>query len=375
MPVSTRQASIQRQPSPVVERDGAEAQPSGETLEQLIQSAREERDQLLRQRELERIREEIAALQRGNSTGTMPEGELPEPSVSGTRSSSDGRSKRAGSEEEERPRKIRKRIKEPRIYLGNSLKEHRDFVWDCKVAFQVDQDQFRTDKDKVIWAMQYIGGEPKDAWRSYYERMTDAHEFTWEEFTGFLMDQLADPLNRALDAATQHQRATQREGQNVRSFATYLDTLEAQLPPYAEVHRVQHLFSKLRPSIQRAITNYHKIPPTREELISLASTLEGNLKKESGFHAPKTRLSVSDSKAGPSAKPQSQKPPYSRGEKRERSAPVAQPKSAEVVCYNCNKPGHIKPNCPDLRKGNPNYVPAGQVNTGKGRASRNYRAP
>ncbi|KYG41218.1 hypothetical protein M433DRAFT_76290, partial [Acidomyces richmondensis BFW] len=101
----------------------------------------------------------------------------------------------------------------------------------------------------------------------------------WTEFCSFTKDQLADPINRGLKAATKHQMALQRPDQTVRAFATYLEILESDLPLYSEAYRVQHLYSKLRPEIQRAVTNFHVVLATREELVVLASTLERNLSR------------------------------------------------------------------------------------------------
>jgi hypothetical protein len=99
---------------------------------------------------------------------------------------------------------------------------------------------------------------------------------------------LADSINCTLDAATLHAQALQRKNQTTRSFATYLGVLEEQLTPYTETQRVQHLFVKLRPELQKAVTNYHKISATREALVALCSTLERNLRRTSPAHEERT---------------------------------------------------------------------------------------
>jgi two-component sensor histidine kinase len=99
--------------------------------------------------------------------------------------------------------------------------------------------------------MQYLEGDPKELWYAHFERSFEACERTptWEYYKQYLLDLLADPVNRSLEAATAHSQALQRKDQTVRSFATYLEVLEDQLTPYTEVQRVQHLFTKLRPEL------------------------------------------------------------------------------------------------------------------------------
>ena len=99
--------------------------------------------------------------------------------------------------------------------------------------------------------MQYLKGDLKELWYAHFERSFEACERipTWEYYKQYLLDLLADPVNRSLKAATAHSQALQRKDQTVRSFATYLEVLEDQLTPYTEIQRVQHLFTKLRPEL------------------------------------------------------------------------------------------------------------------------------
>jgi len=141
-----------------------------------------------------------------------------------------------------------------------------------------------------MWAMQYLEGEPKEAWYTRWERMLVAQEpLTWLAFTEFLLDQVDDPVNRRIDAAEKYNTANQKRDQTVRAFATYLDALESQMPQYNEAQLVMHLFAKLRPELRRALTNYHQIPTTREALISLASTLERNVNKSNAINSTQQR--------------------------------------------------------------------------------------
>ncbi|OAL02352.1 hypothetical protein IQ06DRAFT_176790, partial [Phaeosphaeriaceae sp. SRC1lsM3a] len=121
--------------------------------------------------------------------------------------------------------------KSPPEYRGKNLKEHREFCRSCEVAFRLLPEEFTIDDDKVIWAMQYLGGDPRELWYAHYEHSFEALGTTpsWTYFKQYLLDLLADPINRSLDAATAHAQALQRKDQPVRSFATYLEVIEEQL--------------------------------------------------------------------------------------------------------------------------------------------------
>jgi hypothetical protein len=55
-------------------------------------------------------------------------------------------------------------------YKGRTLKEHREFFRSCKIAFRLLPLEFRLDKDKVLWAMQYLVGDLRELWYTHYER-------------------------------------------------------------------------------------------------------------------------------------------------------------------------------------------------------------
>lgn len=67
----------------------------------------------------------------------------------------------------------------------------------------------------MMWTMQYLKGDPREAWYSHWERTSDARKYTWPQFTQFLLDLLADSVNRGLEAAIALPKATQRSGQTL----------------------------------------------------------------------------------------------------------------------------------------------------------------
>jgi hypothetical protein len=321
------------------------------TLEARIAAAERQRDELRALQRLRAIEEEIEHLQDLQQTPEL----TPDPVETSTRSQS------APQAHALAPVRRTLKPKSPNEYRGKNLKEHREFFRSCEIAFRLLPQEFAVDNDKVLWAMQYLGGDPRELWYAHYEHAFEALSLapTWEYFKSYMLDMLADPINRSLDAATAHAQAMQRKDQTVRSFATYLEVIEEQLTPYTETQRIQHLFSKLRPELQRAVTNYHQIPPTREALIALCSTLERNLRRAQPAHEPRTHtMSTRTPRMAPKSQPRGPPPTY----KDKRS----------VTCYKCNKQGHYANECRSTNP-NPNQIPVGVQQTGKGQASQHRR--
>ena len=81
-------------------------------------------------------------------------------------------------------------------------------------------------------------------------------------------------------------------------FVNYLDEIEAELKPYDDGHRRQHLLAKLSLELQYTLNNYQNQPETRTGLIKLTIQLEANLTRRSRLaggssnepqHTPKER--------------------------------------------------------------------------------------
>ena len=185
--------------------------------------------------------------------------------------------KRAGSDSLEGPHSKDRKPADPLLYWGKNIAEHRNFIRACNNAFAIAPCRFTRDAAKVTYAMQFTWGEAREAWFNHYKEKEDKAAVTWEHFKTFLLDQISDPVNRTMEAASRYQAARQQPAQSVQAFATELATWEAQLPAYTEEQQVQHLFSKLQRELCTTITNFREIPKTQASLISLASTVERNL--------------------------------------------------------------------------------------------------
>ena len=223
------------------------------------------------------------------------------------------------------------------------------------IAFGIAPRRFKEEKSRVLFAMQFLKGEPSDSWFQRWETTIDQDAVRWSTFSEHLLDQISDPINRTMEAAGRYQAARQQQTQTVVAFATEMATLEGQLPKYSEEHRVQHLFAKLRPELRRVLTNHHKIPTKRDELISLAATMERN---NFGHVSSNTRIQTAPNRQGnPLKRPPpgpSQVPASLPPRPAQPSLPYAHTPN---MCYNCWETGHIRPDCKNASRPRPAHIP------------------
>lgn len=372
--------------------DASEVRDLDDDTDQLIDEERElahlemEKKRLQIAVATEQARRDIAALQAVLAKGpsehlSVPPSE-PNPRLTGTPLVDD-----SGDEEVPAPRLGSKRPRSPELeqrtmvkhmahpkapsaYHGKNLKEHRDFVYECSLTFRLAPHVYHSDAKKVLYGMQHLHGDARERWKNH-EKIVGADCSSWDEFTDFLLDIIQDPVNRGISTMQRYSEAVQKPGQSIHNFVTYLESLEADLPVYTEEHRLNHLFTKLRPEIRERITNFQHIPQTMDGMVSLAARIEENMRPKHRTIAPrrggdeeterKSRASTPD--------PPKEKGRRSRGDHRGRgrggrgassahrgpTEPNTLPVTAnrggrdlsDVECYTCHKKGHIAPHCPD----------------------------
>ena len=230
-------------------------------LDEQIAQATQTQDRLQKQRQLENINQEIAALEQGHQAESDVESNPPlEIHAIGSKRPSDEVLIRASKR-----RNIK--LKEISEYHGKSRREHCKWVRDANVAFALTPWNFDDDEDKILWAMQSLKGDPKEQWHNERARVPVIAN-SWEYFTNFLLDKVEDPVNRQLDVNQEFTDAKQRLSQSVAAFDAYLTSLEAQLPPFTESQRTSALMTQLRPKLQETIIRIGVLPVDRNALLS-----------------------------------------------------------------------------------------------------------
>ena len=286
------------------------------------------------------------------------------------------------------PYSRKKPIREPANYRGRNEKEFVDFIDSCEMGFIQDKAAFRTEADRVFWASQYLEKEPRDRWRLWrHEHFHELDTVTWAFFKGFLHDLLDDPYNRTVDTYEKYAAVAQRPGQTTRQYLTAVETVEQQMPHGTfDDHFKWMFFARMRPELRSAITNHNAVPETREELVNLATTLERNMERDrrdaSRNTEPRDRHGSSFKARGGfgGRRGDHYRDRNDRGDDRDKDNPDQENKrgdrhrgdsnwrggrgggggggsgrggSSSIVCYNCDKPGHISTKCPEK---NPNRL-------------------
>jgi hypothetical protein len=360
-----------RSPSDNPEAAARRREQRAATLERL----REEEEELNQQLEIQARQARIDKARR--LLGGVPESSTPQDDV-------DTLSSRSYTDDSSRSSAIR--LATPDLYYGKTLKEHTNFIWQCDVNFRRDPRQFNDDVAKVLYAMQYLRGEPRDRWRAR-ETEQGRDQASWQIFLDFLLDLIQNPVNRQLNTAQRYADARQRVHQSVHTYVTYIESLEDELPPYTEEQRRLHLLTTFRPEIRTALTNHQTIPDTRVDLIALAARLEENMNNQrttGGEHqtrrdvargAPVTnrvekRYTEVVRNIGPLRGANAQPVGSQRGGHGQKRGqfPIRQhagsgnpgSNSASVTCWRCGRVGHYATACslpgPDTSK-KPGYGP------------------
>ena len=170
----------------------------------------------------------------------------------------------------------------------------------------------------------------------------------------FLLDQIKSPVNRELQVTIVYQRSIQKDGQSVNDFAAYLSTLENQInPPYEQKHLVMHLYSKLRPELRVALSNFPEFPTTRRELVERAATLEDNLRRTSA----KPSLPRRDNGTRSSSNSTRSFTGYTR-----KLAPNRLDTNKDLAtCFHCGIKGHWAKDCRKKAEGRPPITRANAI--------------
>jgi hypothetical protein len=252
-------------------------------------------------------------------------------------------------------------------YFGRSQSEHRQWVREAETKFRQSPPYFVTDKDKILFTMDSLRGEPANIWFPYEKenRVTEEGP-TWEFYTQFLLDLVKDPANRKIDDAQEYADARQREGQSAQAFHSYLQTLEARLPPYTEEQLVINYFTKIDARTRKHFLDQPNLPVIRSALVQLAQRFENNRRE-----GPGSQGKGKFKKDKPEKKPE---PPRSRS-----SGPSAQSqtnssieKRKSLKCFGCGG-DHYKNKCPNRNASGVNQTEIGSTEqeAGKAKASQN----
>ena len=116
--------------------------------------------------------------------------------------------------------------------------------------------------------MTSLEDDPNTQWYGYFSTHS-IDGITFKFFKQFLLDLVADPVNRRLAAYEKWEAARQRD-MKVSAFKAYLEELEGYLPPFSEEYRANFFLAKLMPELKNKILSTGNVPKLREEILAMA---------------------------------------------------------------------------------------------------------
>lgn len=358
LPLDASEAPVPRSIEAASEETGTEV-PASETPAARLARLRAEREELEQQMEIDALEEQIERMRearelaysrnaghtpaaQGSSSESVAPGDSAA-SYAGASSVRDAGAAHVGLSSG------RPRLREPRFYKGKTLKEARAFIKELEVIFALARGSYQLDHEKVLYGVMFLAGEPYETWHHAHD-VGNLGDYTFEDFRRFVLDAVEDPVNRSISVTLSYEKAVQKEGQSIQSFAADLATIEEQMAPYTEEQRVRHLLAKLTPALRTAIIKYHTVPTTRQDLVSLGARIESTdknsaIKRDAGDSYERgSRKRQKEFKGKPRGDRVSQEARRDRSfitEVREETKKG----SSDVTCWGCGKTGHYKTEC------------------------------
>ncbi len=248
-----------------------------------------------------------------------------------------------------------------------TLRRRDDWLGDLHRAFSGAPRRYASDRNKILLAQDNMDAECRTRWNRFLDEKSEKDrrslENNWEAFEDWSITLIKDSTNREANVVLRLENAKQREYQSPIEFHNYLDSLEKHLPKATERERSLRFFAKLRDNLRnRILIEDPRIPETREEIVTIATTFWDVLQSESKRKYsneptyPRKRYIKKEYPRLPRVKDHHSPPNRQENEHLEKSHNPIGPGGKILRCYNCNSGEHLRPQCPRLpdieQKGN-----------------------
>ena len=232
--------------------------------------------------------------------------------------------------------------------------------------FRVNADHFLDEEAKMLYLFNRTTGDAQKHLQPRYDFDAQTRFVSAMEMVQLLASVFVNP-NLVRDARYDYSRLVMAAGQPFTEFQTQFLHLAGQAQTPAEDLRLD-LYDKLTTQLQRGIAPNLRSLDTYAELAASCQSLDTELKRITAREsqqrrqrsvataplistAPTALRLPSTMPTGPrldSVAPRASKAPDNLRVNQSRQAT---PLDSTITCYNCHKPGHIAPSCPEPRKG------------------------
>lgn len=220
-----------------------------------------------------------------------------------------------------------------------------------------------TDEDRVNLAVLYFDSNLQGLWA---REVSITQSRTWNALCQFLLRQLGDPADRLHVAWSKALRMRQDEGESDFAYLQRWQEQWSELGHEGQDHEtiiLRLFFDSFSPAIKQKIREQNEFPKNPADLASLITKLRPSIQTQAsrsqstqntksanqGNH-PNQQNSSSRSTQGRGGSSQTQRNRGHIGNYQIRKPDQNKNKRSGPVCYYCEEPGHVKPDCPKLAK-------------------------
>jgi hypothetical protein len=122
-------------------------------------------------------------------------------------------------------------------------------------------------QEQIRFAVTYLESNPQKAW--FRRKKPEPPIITWDDFTIYLKNLIADPTNALTHVSLRLKEARQKRGQSVRDLIEYIEQLERDILEQSKQQReAWHLLNNLHPEIRREVMRENKKITSRGQVIT-----------------------------------------------------------------------------------------------------------
>jgi hypothetical protein len=281
------------------------------------------------------------------------------------------------------------RPKELPNYHARNTREWQRWTAAAENAYHISPASFATDIARISWITQYLSPKVQNIWQTHI-KTHPLESMKLQDCYDYLLEIIEDKATRMISVREEYDQARQNEHQTVAQFNSYLEGLEAQMPPKDPEELAHTLFVKLRDSLKIEMSKT-EVPASRDETVARAIRLENAIKKAKAMNQKDQNPTKQSNSGGSLQGPQRRwrknqwrsqnSPPNSAG----GSQPASHQNAGSAVnasntntttqgnnnrnnhgsqgnrkqCHRCNKFGHFARECRAAApaSSNPNHQP------------------
>jgi hypothetical protein len=246
------------------------------------------------------------------------------------------------------------------LRINSSLREWGDWKRDIERVFEGDPETYQRGAQKILKALDYLEPSLKSLWYTYSEQKGSVRK--WLAFLEWTRENIQNGQNATATLYEQLNSAKQLPYQSPIQFNSYLAAIERDLPQQDEAASAMTFYSKLSRELKRQFKTANiSIPNTRAQCVAVAQRVWEGLsgpekkptldRKEDSSLIPRPRFGSSrDRKDQYNLSHRKTEYQGERNQDGPRKEATQKPEQKELICYNCNKPGHYANKCPNQQE-------------------------